>query len=92
MREIEKVLKRFDASLEWLIERIELRERAMNEINHNDQLEEREKTRMLQTKRMKSIEEVLEEVEVLVDTHFFNEFYETELAFSEACAGKPGFD
>ena len=28
--------------------------------------------------KMKSIAEVLEEVEVLVDTHFFNEFSETK--------------
>ena len=77
-REIEKVLRRFDASLEWLIERIDLRERAINEINNNDQLEGREKTRMLQTKRMKSIGEVLEEVEVLIDTHVFNQFSETK--------------
>ena len=41
-REIEKALKRFDASLEWLIERIELREKAISEISPNDQLEERE--------------------------------------------------
>ena len=39
LREVEKVLKRFDASLEWLLERVDLRERAMSEINRNDQLE-----------------------------------------------------
>ena len=33
---------------------------------------------MLRAKRMKSIEEVVEEVEVLIDTHFFNEFSETK--------------
>ena len=32
MREVEKILKRYNASLEWLIERIELREMAMQEI------------------------------------------------------------
>ena len=36
MREIEKMLKRFDASLEWLIERIDMREVAMKEINQKE--------------------------------------------------------
>ena len=33
---------------------------------------------MLHEKGVKTIEEVLEEVEVLIDTHFFNEFSETK--------------
>ena len=33
---------------------------------------------MIRAKRAKSIDEVLEEVEVLIDTHFFNEFSETK--------------
>ena len=33
---------------------------------------------MLNAMKMKSITEVLEEVEVLIDTHFFNEFSETK--------------
>ena len=33
---------------------------------------------MLRAKRLKSIEEVLEDVEVIIDTHFFNEFYKTK--------------
>ena len=33
---------------------------------------------MLQAMRAKSIAEVLEEVEVLIDTHFFDEFSETK--------------
>ena len=32
------------------------------------------------SKRSKRIEDVLEEVEVLIDTHFFNEFSETKSA------------
>ena len=32
----------------------------------------------MKVKRFQSIEEVLEEVEVLIDTHFFNEFYESK--------------
>ena len=37
-----------------------------------------EKAKMLRAKRMGSIDEVLEEVSVLIDTHFFNEFTETK--------------
>ena len=33
---------------------------------------------MIRAKQVKSIEEVLEEVGVLIDTHFFNEFTETK--------------
>ena len=33
---------------------------------------------MIRAKRRKSIDEVLEEVEVLIDTHFFNVFSETK--------------
>ena len=78
MREIEKIMKRFDASFEWLIGRIELREEALSEIRQNDQIEEREKDRMLRTRRMMNIEEVLAEVEARIDTHFFNEFSQTK--------------
>ena len=41
-------------------------------------MEEREKTEVLRSQRMKSIAEVLEEVEIVIDTHFFNEFSETK--------------
>ena len=78
LREIEKVLERFDASLEWLLERIETREEEMDEVRRDDQIEEAEKCLMLRAKRMKGIAEVLEEVEVLIDTHFFNEFSGTK--------------
>ena len=59
------------------MERIELRERAMNEIRQNDQMEEREKEQTLRTRRMMSIKEVLDEVEVVIDTHFYDEFPKT---------------
>ena len=36
--------------------------------------EEREKEQLIRAKRMKGIAEVLEEVDVLIDTHFFDEF------------------
>ena len=78
LREIEKVLRRFDASLEWLMERISLRDEEMDMIRADTKMEEREKSETLRTLRTKSIAEVLEEVEVLVDTHFFNEFSETK--------------
>ena len=44
MREIEKVLKWFDASLEWLIERIARRVEELDGIKRDDQIEESEKT------------------------------------------------
>ena len=78
MREIEKVLKRFDAPLEWFMERIETREEEMEVIRKNGEIEEGEKIQMLRVKKTKNIQEVLEEVEVLIDTHFFNCFRETK--------------
>ena len=78
MREIEKALKRFDASLEWFVDRIDSRDKEINSIRQNHQKGELEKTDALRAKRTRSIEEVLEEVDVLIDTHFFDEFYETK--------------
>ena len=74
LREIEKALKRFNLSLEWLMNSIELREGEIEKIRLNEEVEANAKSRMLRTQRMKSMAEVLEEVEVLIDTHFFNEF------------------
>ena len=78
LREIEKALKRFDASLEWLTERITMREEEMEKANNDEELNERERSQILQAKRTKSIGDVLEDVEVLIDTHFFNEFSEAK--------------
>ena len=72
------MLKRFDASLEWLTERIGVREDEMEKIREDREIEEREKSQLLGAKKAKSIADVLEEVEVLIDTHFFNEFYDTK--------------
>ena len=47
MRKIEKVLKRFDASLEWLTERIWMREVEIEKIRGDKEVEEREKSRLL---------------------------------------------
>ena len=77
-REIEKALKRFDASLEWLMERIEMRDEEIKMIKENDEMGEREKDNSIRIKSVKSIADVLEEVEVLIDGHFFNEFSETK--------------
>ena len=78
LREIEKTLKRFDASLEWLMERIGVRDDEMEKIRRDDQMAESEKAEMLRAQKLKNIDEVLEEVGVLIDTHFFNEFTETK--------------
>ena len=77
MREIEKALRRFNASLEWLSERISLRDVEIDRIRADTKMEDFEKNQMICSKRMKSIAEVLEEVEVLFDTHF-NAFSETK--------------
>ena len=66
LREIEKVLRRFNASLEWLMERISLRDEEMDGIRADTKMEEREKSETLKAWRTKSIAEVLEEVEVLL--------------------------
>ena len=42
-REIEKALKRFDASLEWLLERIGLRDEEIDKAGKDEQIEERAK-------------------------------------------------
>ena len=55
-----------------------MRERDIESIKHDGAIEESEKTAILRAKRMKSIADVLEEVEVLIDTHFLNEFSETK--------------
>ena len=77
-REIEKGLRRFDASLQWLMERITLRDEEIDALKRNDENAENEKFQLLRAKSAKSISDVLEEVGVLIDTHFFNEFSETK--------------
>ena len=69
-REIEKVLKRFDASLEWLMERIAIRDEEMDRNRHDGEIQERAKKEKLKAMKMRSIDEVLEEVRVLIDTTF----------------------
>ena len=76
-REIEQDLKRFDASLEWLMKRIEIRDEEIDRIRHDGQIEERPESEKLKSARFKSIDDDLEEVDVLIDTHFYDEFYKT---------------
>ena len=47
-------------------------------IKSDDEMDERERSQILQSKRAKSTGDVLEEVEVLIDAHFFNEYWETQ--------------
>ena len=60
------------------MDRIQTRDDEIEALRQNGEIEERERDNILRTKRAKSIADVLEEVEVLIDTHFFNEFYETK--------------
>ena len=41
-------------------------------------MDEQEKNQVLRAKRMKSIEDVLEEVDVLIDANHFNQFSKTK--------------
>ena len=52
--------------------------RRDDEIGQNNEIGDKERSQMLRAKKCKSIHDVLEEVEVLIDTHFFNEFWETK--------------
>ena len=77
-----KGLRLFDASLELLMEGIKLREGEIENGRLNDQVEENVKTEMLKAQRKKSIDRVLEEVVVLIDTHLFTEFCGTKSSSS----------
>ena len=77
LREIEKALKRFDASLEWLMGRIGQCEEEIDKIRR-EEIEERERSQKLQAVKMKSINEVLEDVRVMIDIHYFEEFSRTK--------------
>ena len=51
-----------------------LTDEEFNGFERKSEIGEREKDVVLRAERVKSIAEVLEEVDVLVDTHFFSEF------------------
>ena len=78
MREIEKCIRRFNSSLEWLMGRIGMREEEIERIRQREEMDETEKNQMLRAQRMKSIADVLEDVEALINTHFFDEFSKTK--------------
>ena len=78
LREIEKMFKRFEASLEWLMVRVGMRDEEMGETRQNGETECRAKIEALRIKRMKSIDVVLDEVNVLIDTHFYDAFSQTK--------------
>ena len=59
LREIEKVLKRFDVSLEWLIGSIQMKDGEMETIRQNESMDEREKNDILRAKRMKSVADMM---------------------------------
>ena len=50
----------------------------MDKIRLEGQMDESVMRETLKALRMKSIADALEEVEVLINTHFFNEFAETK--------------
>ena len=66
-------MKRFDASLEWFLERVNLRDEEIKK-EEDVEKEAREKDQIFRAKRIESIRDVIVDVEVLDDTHFFNEF------------------
>ena len=78
LRELEKALKRFDASLEWLMEMIEKREGEFGKIRLDNGFQEGENSQIPRAIRAKSMTEVIEEVEVIIDTHFLDVFYQTK--------------
>ena len=76
-----------------MIERIYSRDKEINSIRPNHQKGELEKTDVPRGKRTRSIEDVLVDVEILIDTHFFNEFYETKSSlFLKKSDQEPEFD
>ena len=92
MREIEKVLRRFDTSLEWLTGIIAPRDEEIESVRWNEEMDERDKNQMLRAKKMKSIADVLEDVEVVMDMHFFVEFSQTVIDLSEKSHGQSEID
>ena len=50
-REIEKVLKRFDASIEWFMERVDMREEEIEKVRLDREIQESEKAKTLRAKK-----------------------------------------
>ena len=55
-----------------------MREEEIEKIKCDDEMDESEKNKNVLSKRAESIGDVLEEVDVLIDTYFFNQFAETK--------------
>ena len=53
LREVEKVLKRLDASLEWFIDKMKMRDEEMDAFKENQEMETHDKVQLLGAKRMK---------------------------------------
>ena len=60
------------------MERMAQRDGEMDSIRESGEMEEGEKGLVLRSMKAKSIADVLEEVEVLIDMHHFNAFWETK--------------
>ena len=91
MREIENALKRFGASIEWLTERMGQRDGEMDSIRETREMEEREKGPGFRAMKAKHVVEVLDEVEVLIDVHFYNELSGTVFNDSEVYHHEPEY-
>ena len=55
-----------------------MRERDIELIEHDCEIEDCEKSEIIKAKRMKSVADIIEDVDVLIDTHFFDEFCKTK--------------
>ena len=89
MREIEKMFKRFDASLEWLVERIDIRDEEIKAINENEEMEADEKAKMLRTKGWGASRRCLKRWRCS-STHTSSSSYINEIfSFSEECDRQP---
>ena len=60
------------------MERIAVRDEEMDHMGRNEETEERDMNQTLRVKKMKSIADVLEEVAVAINMHFFVEFSRTK--------------
>ena len=65
-------------SLQWLMGSISVRDGELEVLRQNMDMDQREKDAILRAKRMKFIAEVLDEMETLIDIHFYSEFSKTQ--------------
>ena len=55
-------------------------------------MEDREKKDTLDARRINGIDEVLEAVEIVIDTHFFNQFQKSPLCFRNMIANQKSIE